>query len=113
MMRSKQIESRTMSLTRDRDNKRLHIKSKLMGESLVSKEFNSNLEIPDQRKLFPDLNIMKIGGQSICDRKKNGLPAIINEIAANRNAYKMLLTTGGGTRSRHILIMSITISLLP
>ncbi len=91
-----------MSLTRDRDNKRLHIKSKLMGESLVSKEFNNSLEIPEQKRLFPDLNIMKIGGQSICDRGKNGLPSIIEEIAANRNAYKMLLTTGGGTRSRHI-----------
>lgn len=91
-----------MSLTRDRDNKKLHIKSRLMGESLVSKKFNKSLEFPEQKRLFPDLNIMKIGGQSICDRGKNGLPSIIEEIAANRNACKMLITTGGGTRSRHI-----------
>jgi molybdenum storage protein len=34
-----------MSLIRDKDGKRLHVKSRLMGESLVSKEFIDNLDI--------------------------------------------------------------------
>jgi len=45
---------------------------------------------------------MKIGGQSICDRGVKALPAILKEIVANRKKNKILITTGGGTRSRHI-----------
>lgn len=91
-----------MALIRERDSKRLHIKSKLMGESLVSREFIESLEISPQRRLFPDVSVLKIGGQSICDRGSKALPQIIDEIVENRSSHKMILTTGGGTRSRHI-----------
>lgn len=91
-----------MSLVREKDGKRLHVKSSLMGESLVSKEFIEKLNIAPQERLFPDVTVMKIGGQSICDRGVKALPPILKEIAANREDHKMLITTGGGTRSRHI-----------
>lgn len=91
-----------MALTRDRDGKRLHVKSKLMGESLVSNKLINEIELPAQERLFPDVSILKIGGQSICDRGKHALPGVIDEIARNRKKHTMLLTTGGGTRSRHI-----------
>jgi len=91
-----------MALVRDKDGKRLHVKSKLMGESLVSKAFIDQLDIAPQERLYPDVAVMKIGGQSICDRGVKALPAILKEIVANREKNKMLITTGGGTRSRHI-----------
>lgn len=91
-----------MALVRDKDGKRLHVKSRLMGESLVSKEFIDQLDIAPQERLYPDVAIMKIGGQSICDRGVKALPAILKEIVANREKNKILITTGGGTRSRHI-----------
>ena len=91
-----------MALVRDKDGKRLHVKSRLMGESLVSKEFIDQLDIAPQERLYPDVAVMKIGGQSICDRGVKALPAILKEIVANRKKNKMLITTGGGTRSRHI-----------
>jgi len=91
-----------MGLIREKDGRRLHIKSKLMGESLVSKTLYENMEIAPQQRLFPDVNIMKIGGQSIADRGVKALPAIINEIGELRNKHKLLITAGGGTRSRHI-----------
>lgn len=96
-----------MALVRDKDGKRLHVESKLMGESLVSKEFIENLDIAPQESLYPDVCVMKIGGQSICDRGVKALPAILKEIAANRKEHKMLLTTGGGTRSRHIYTIGL------
>ena len=34
-----------MSLVRDEDGKRLHVKSRLMGESLVGREFLEKLEV--------------------------------------------------------------------
>jgi molybdenum storage protein len=96
-----------MALIRDKDGKRLHVKSRLMGESLVSKTFLDQLEIAPQQRLYPDVAILKIGGQSICDRGVKALPAILKEIVANRTSHKMLITTGGGTRSRHIYTIGL------
>ena len=59
-----------MALLRDRDGRRLHVKSRLMGESLVSRTLIDKLDIAPQQRLFPDVTILKIGGQSICDRGK-------------------------------------------
>lgn len=100
-----------MVLKREKDGKRLHVKSRLMGESLVGKKFVESLKQAPQKKLFPDLNIIKIGGQSICDRGAKVLPRIVEEIAANKNNHKMLLTTGGGTRSRHIYAIGLELGM--
>lgn len=96
-----------MALVREKDGKRLHVKSVLMGESLVSKEFIAKLDVAPQERLYPDVKIMKIGGQSICDRGVKALPAILKELVKNRAEHKMLLTTGGGTRSRHIYTIGL------
>jgi molybdenum storage protein len=100
-----------MALVRERDGKRLHVKSKLMGESLVSKSFIEGLEVAPQQRLFPEVNILKIGGQSICDRGARAVPAIIKEIVANKEKHKMLITTGGGTRSRHIYTIGLELGM--
>jgi molybdenum storage protein len=96
-----------MALVREKDGKRLHVKSALMGESLVSREFIEQLDIAPQERLYPEVSVMKIGGQSICDRGAKALPAILKEIVANRTEHKMLITTGGGTRSRHIYTIGL------
>lgn len=100
-----------MPLLRDRDGRRLHVKSRLMGESLVSRKLIDTLEIAPQQRLFPDVTILKIGGQSICDRGKKALPAVIKEIAANKKKHRMLLVTGGGTRSRHIYAIGLELGM--
>lgn len=96
-----------MALVREKDGRRLHVKSALMGESLVSKEFIDQLAIAPQERLYPDIAIIKIGGQSICDRGVKALPAILKEIVRNRREHKILITTGGGTRSRHIYTIGL------
>jgi molybdenum storage protein len=100
-----------MPLVRERDSKRLHIKSILMGESLVSESLLDSLEVAPQRRLFPDVNVVKIGGQSICDRGKRALPGVVDEIVANKDEHKMLLMTGGGTRSRHIYAIGLELGM--
>jgi len=100
-----------MALVRERDSRRLHVKSRLMGESLVSKTFIEGLEVAPQQRLFPDVNILKIGGQSICDRGIRAVPAIIKEIVANKEEHKILITTGGGTRSRHIYAIGLELGM--
>lgn len=100
-----------MTLIRDKDGKRLHVKSKLMGESLVSKTLIDDMQLAPQQRLFPDVNILKIGGQSICDRGAKALPSIVREIVALREDYKILLTSGGGTRSRHIYAIGLELGM--
>lgn len=100
-----------MGLWRERDGRRLHIKSKLMGESLISRSFMESLTVAPQQRLFPDVDIIKIGGQSICDRGIRALPPIIKEIGENKKDYKMLVTTGGGTRSRHIYSIGLELGM--
>jgi molybdenum storage protein len=80
-----------MALVKDKDGKRLHVESRLMGESLVSKEFLEQLDIAPQERLYPDVAVLKIGGQSICDRGIKALPAILKEIVANRKKTKCSL----------------------
>jgi molybdenum storage protein len=100
-----------MTLVREKDGKRLHIKSKLMGESLVSRSFIDGLAVAPQTRLYPDVHILKVGGQSICDRGVKALPQIIGEIAENKKEHKMLVTTGGGTRSRHIYAIGLELGM--
>jgi molybdenum storage protein len=100
-----------MALIRERDGKRLHVKSKLMGESLVSHSFTEGYEVAPQQRLFPDVHVLKIGGQSICDLGKKALPAVVAEIAANKKRHKTFLLTGGGTRSRHIYAIGLELGM--
>jgi molybdenum storage protein len=57
------------------------------------------------------VHILKVGGQSICDRGVKALPQIIGEIAENKKEHKMLVTTGGGTRSRHIYAIGLELGM--
>jgi molybdenum storage protein len=100
-----------MTLMRERDSKRLHVESILMGESLVSERFLGALETAPQRRMFPDVDVIKIGGQSICDRGAHGLPQVLDEVVAAQGEHKTLLMTGGGTRSRHIYAIGLELGM--
>ena len=55
---------------------------------------------------------IKIGGQSICDRGTPWhCPPIVDEIVANKDEHKMLVMTGGGTRSRHIYAIGLELGM--
>jgi molybdenum storage protein len=81
---------------------RLHIDSPLMGESLVSKELLRGQHRQEVFRMHPDVNVLKIGGQSIMDRGAKALLPIIDVLLTAKEQYKMILMTGGGTRARHI-----------
>jgi molybdenum storage protein len=100
-----------MPLVRDKDGRKLHVKSKLMGESLVRKSLYDELDEPPQIRLFPDVNVVKIGGQSICDRGIKALPLIVSELGKAKKKHKILVATGGGTRSRHIYTIALELGM--
>ncbi len=100
-----------MPLIRERDSKRLHIKSKLMGESLVGKSFLKSLEYGPQFRALPQVNILKVGGQSITDMGARAVLPIIKEIVQNSKEHKMVVSTGGGTRSRHVYAIAMELGM--
>ena len=75
-----------------------------MGESLVSKEFIDNLDLAPQERMYPDVVVMKIGGQSICDRGVKALPSILKEIVKCRRQHKLVITTGGACELAKIFL---------
>ena len=92
---------------------RLHIDSPLLGESLVSKGFLQRTKAKEQFRMHPDINVLKIGGQSIIDRGRKALLPIIDVLVQAKEKYKILLMTGGGTRARHVYHIGIDLGMSP
>ena len=90
---------------------RLHIESPLMGESLVSKEFLKRTEVKEYFRMQPDINVVKIGGQSIIDRGAKAVLPILDVLVQAKDKYKILLMTGGGTRARHVYSIGIDLGM--
>lgn len=100
-----------MALIREKDSKRLHIKSKLMGESLVGKSFIQSLEYGEQFRALPDVSVLKIGGQSITDMGARAVLPVLEEVVENAGKHKMIISTGGGTRSRHVYAIAMELGM--
>jgi molybdenum storage protein len=101
-----------MSLTRD-DSGRLHIDSPLMGESLMRKRLLEETELPEGQiyRPLPQLNVVKIGGQSIIDRGREPLLPLLQEIVEVRAQHEILIVAGGGTRSRHAYAIALDLGM--
>ena len=99
-------------LIKEEDSKgRLHIDTPLLGESLVSKEFLQKTESDEYFRMHPDINVLKIGGQSIMDRGAKAILPILDELIKLKDEYKLLLMTGGGTRARHVYNIGVDLGM--
>ncbi len=99
-----------MGLVHDKSG-RLHIDTPLMAESLMDKGL---MERTDTEKVFrplPDINVVKLGGQSIIDRGRQVVLPLLDEIVAARERHEILLLTGGGTRSRHAYAIALDLGM--
>ena len=99
-----------MSLKRDPSG-RLHIDTPLMAESLMDKALQASTETQSVFRALPDLNVVKLGGQSIIDRGRQVVLPLLDEIVAARPAHQVLVMTGGGTRSRHAYAIALDLGM--
>ncbi|MEJ2725535.1 MAG: uridine kinase, partial [Deltaproteobacteria bacterium] len=90
---------------------RLHIDTPMMGESLVSKEFLRRTESKEYFRMQPDINVLKIGGQSIIDRGSKAVLPILDVLIEAKEKYKIILMTGGGTRARHVYSIGVDLGM--
>lgn len=93
------------------ETSRLHIESPLMGESLVSKALLKKTEAGEYFRMHPDINVLKIGGQSIMDRGAKALLPILDVLVKAKDRHKILLMTGGGTRARHVYNIGVDLGM--
>jgi molybdenum storage protein len=90
---------------------RLHIDTPLMGESLVSREFLKRTEAKEYFRMQPEINVLKMGGQSLIDRGGKAIFPILDELVRLKDEYKMLIMTGGGTRARHVYSIGVDLGM--
>ncbi|MBM4429477.1 MAG: uridine kinase [Chloroflexi bacterium] len=99
-----------MGLVRDKSG-RLHIETPLMAESLMDKALQESTETKQVFRPLPDLNVIKLGGQSIIDRGSKVVLPLLEEIVAARKQHQLLVVTGGGTRSRHAYAIALDLGM--
>ena len=90
---------------------RLHIKTSLMAESLMDKALLESTETETVFRPLPNLNVIKLGGQSIIDRGSQVVLPLLDEIVAARAEHQLLVMTGGGTRSRHVYAIALDLGM--
>lgn len=100
-----------MGLVRGEGDERLHIESKLMRESLQDRALLQSTRTDEPFRIMPDVRVVKVGGQSIMDRGRKALFPILDEIVANRAGKKIIISTGGGTRSRHVYSIALDLGM--
>jgi len=99
-----------MGLVREKSG-RLHIQTPLMAESLMDKALLERTEAEQVFRPLPELNVIKLGGQSIIDRGRDVVLPLLEEIVALRQEHSLLITTGGGTRSRHAYAIALDLDM--
>jgi molybdenum storage protein len=99
-----------MGLKRD-ESGRLHIETPLMAESLMDKKLLASTETDIIFRPLPELNVIKLGGQSIIDRGAKVVLPLLDELVAARANHQLLVMTGGGTRSRHAYAIALDLGM--
>jgi molybdenum storage protein len=62
-------------------------------------------------RILPQLNVIKVGGQSIMDRGRAAVQPVLTEIIANKDEHQILVGVGGGTRARHAYSVALDLGL--
>jgi molybdenum storage protein len=86
---------------------RTHLPSPLMRESLQDRAVLARTDSARDLKIFPDVSLVSIGGQSIFDRGKAAILPLVAELAEVKRHHKFVIGVGGGTRVRHTIAMAL------
>jgi len=66
--------------------------------------------VPD-RRILPDVTVVKVGGQSLIDRGRAAVFPVVDELIEIKRTHRLLIGTGGGTRARHIYSLAAELGL--
>jgi molybdenum storage protein len=98
-------------LNEPRADKRHHVESMLMRESLLDKQVMASTESPVVRML-PNVHVVKIGGRSILDAGRALTYPVVDVLGELLGSgTKLILGVGGGVRSRHVFSIGLDLGL--
>ncbi len=87
------------------------LESLLMSRSLSDAELAAATDVVPDYPVLPDVNVLKIGGQSLMDRGRTAVHPVVAELVAAKRNHKLLIGAGGGTRARHIYSLAAELGL--
>lgn len=93
-----------------RDDQRHHMQSFLMRESLVDDGLQRRTESPVVRML-PDVHVVKVGATSLIDKGHTALNPLVEVIRKELATKRLILGTGGGARSRHVMSIGLDLGM--
>ncbi len=93
-------------------DRRHHVESLLARESLIDRDLVAATD--NHRplvRMLPDAHVVKIGGRSIVDRGAEALLPVVAALNQALATHKLILSTGGGVRSRHVFSIGLDLGL--
>lgn len=94
----------------DHIDRRHHVQSLLMRESLMDVSVMNSTETPVVRML-PEAHVVKIGGRSILDAGRSVVYPVVETLARILATKKLILGVGGGVRTRHVFSIALDLGL--
>ena len=88
-----------------------HVPSPLMRQTLLDRDLVLPATDRPPIRLLPWLSVVKVGGRSIMDRGRDAVLPLAEELKAALADHKLLITTGGGIRSRHLYSVGLDLGL--
>jgi len=91
---------------------RHHVRSLLMRESLIDKGVVAATDSAGPVvRMLPEAHVLKIGGRSIIDRGRQAVFPVVEQLASVLQSQRLIIGTGGGTRSRHVFSIGLDLGL--
>ena len=97
--------------TRVKTAQRKTIDTPLGNATLTARGLLDDSQYEKSIRILPDVNVVKIGGQSIMDRGRSAVFPLVEEIAAAAKQHHILIGSGGGTRARHAYSLALDLNL--
>lgn len=93
-------------------DKRHHLKSVLMRESLIDKKVMASTEVETPViRMLPGTHVIKIGSSSIIDQGKELTYPVVEVLGELLEKEKLILGVGGGLRSKHVFSIGCDLGL--
>ncbi|MGH2688570.1 MAG: hypothetical protein ACRDKW_07165 [Actinomycetota bacterium] len=88
-----------------------HVPSPLMRQTLLDRDQVLPVTGRPVVRLLPWLRVVKVGGRSIMDRGRGAILPLVEDLREALAAHKLMVTTGGGIRSRHLYSVGLDLGL--
>ena len=99
------------TIIKETEGGRLHLESKFMRESLVSKDIVKSAVVVEEVNIIPYLNVISVGGSSILDRGRSAVYPLVEELAEVNKTHRFVIGVSGGARMRHSLAIGLDFGL--